>query len=295
MKLPLLKILLTALIFVPLMIWLGFVNLTLMFYVGLTCATLPFAVWFLERQTKRRVPGWLSFLIGVGVIFPCFFLVSLLTGCQLFGKNAAPPTAFDQKAFNIITNTVYDVKTVTNVIPLYQTNVQLEVMTLTNEQKQIVQVFATNYIPVLTYSNVVHDVTNAHEVYDYTHPSQTSQTVASVAGTLSNMGLPGIGSLVSMALIGGLGIYGKLRGNKVAGALAQGIETAREVMKTTPQGQELDAKYQAWLVSHQAAAGVISAVTDIVNKQINTPMGEAVATSAAKQITAGITTPPKAA
>lgn len=232
-------------------------------------------------------------MLAVAIVVPCLFAIPLITGCNLFGKNAAPPTAFDRKAFDVVTNIVYKVENVTNHIPVYDTNYQVEVITITNEQNVVKQVFATNYIPIINFSNQVVTVTNRVEQYDYSHPSQTSQTVSSIAGTLSNMGMPGIGSLVSMGIIGALGIYGKLRGNKTSAALAQGIETAREVIKTTPQGQALDAEYQKWLVSHQSAAGVINAVTAIVNKNVNTPTGEAIAESAAKSITSGITTPAK--
>lgn len=227
-------------------------------------------------------------LLAVAIIVPCLFAIPLLTGCNLFGKNAAPPTAFDRKAFDVVTNIVYKVENVTNHIPIYDTNYQVEVITITNEQNVVKQVFATNYIPIINFSNQVVTVTNRVEQYDYSHPSQTSQTVSSIAGTLSNMGMPGIGSLVSMGIIGALGIYGKLRGNKTSAALAQGIETARSVLLETPQGQELDAKYKAWLIQNQSAAGVLNAVTSILNKSGNTPAGEAMADAAAKEIVKGV-------
>jgi hypothetical protein len=236
----------------------------------------------------------LSLAVGLAAL-----LATILVGCSMFGSNPAPPTAFEQKLFDVTTNFVTRVQTntvtLTNsvIIPVTQTNIVLQTVQVTNITGIVVPqmnttftyqtVFQTN--TVVTTNAVT--VTNTVPSYDY-KPNAAAQTGAGIAGTLANVGLPGVGSLVSMGIIGALGIYGKLRGNKVAGALAQGIETARAVIQTTPQGQQLDANFKAWLVAHQSAAGVITDITSIVGKTVNTPTGEAIAQSGANQVTAGL-------
>jgi hypothetical protein len=225
--------------------------------------------------------------------------IPLIVSCSLFGNNAAPPTAFEQSLFDVTTNFVARVQTnqvyVTNsvMIPIVQTNIVMQTVTITNTVGLVVPTMN----PIFQYQTVwqtnqivaTNTVTATNWVPQFTYvPNAAATNYAGIAGTLSNFGLPGVGSLVSMGVIGALGIWGKLRGNKVAGALAQGIETARTVIQTTPQGQQLDANFKAWLVAHQSAAGVINAVTGIVNSQINTPTGEAIAQSGANQITAGL-------
>jgi len=46
--------------------------------------------------------------------------------------------------------------------------------------------------------------------------------------------------------------YRQLRNRKVNEALVQGVETARAVLTTTPQGQAVDAQFVKWLMDHGA-------------------------------------------
>lgn len=228
----------------------------------------------------------LKSLLCIALVVP----VLLFLGCQLFGKNPAPPTAFDQKAFNIVTNVVYKIENVTNRVPVYETNYQVEVITITNAEKQVVQVFATNFIPLVTFSNLVVTVTNRVEQYDYT-PNATTKNTAAVAGTLSNLGVPGIGSLVTALLVGAAGAYGKMRSTlktseKANEVLAQGVETAREVIYTTPQGAQLDAAFKNWLIQHQQSAGILGAVSEIVKDNVNSSAAQGAANLIKAQVDA---------
>jgi len=49
-------------------------------------------------------------------------------------------------------------------------------------------------------------------------------------------------------------------------ALVQGVETARAVLTTTPQGQAVDAQFVKWLMDHQKEAGVFTTVSGLVEQ-----------------------------
>jgi hypothetical protein len=54
---------------------------------------------------------------------------------------------------------------------------------------------------------------------------------------------PGIGSILALALGGLYHGYRQIRNRKVNEALIQGVETARAILTTTPQGQTADAQF----------------------------------------------------
>jgi DNA-binding PucR family transcriptional regulator len=54
-------------------------------------------------------------------------------------------------------------------------------------------------------------------------------------------------------------------------ALIQGVETARAVLETTPQGQEADAQLVQWLKDHQKASGVFETVSALVQSLADNP------------------------
>jgi hypothetical protein len=170
----------------------------------------------------------------------------VLTGC-LSNK---PPTALEQKYFNIETNLVeVAVPTTTNVI---------------------------DGIPT-----VVPGMTSVVETYDYVAPSEAAEAVQGVGGVVGSFF--GVGELVSGALGGLFGLWGLLRSkksNKTAAALVQVIETGRQLLQNTPQGQRLDEKWVAWMVKHQAEQRVINEVVKL--------MGQAVDTESAKIVSAKI-------
>jgi hypothetical protein len=54
-------------------------------------------------------------------------------------------------------------------------------------------------------------------------------------------------------------------------ALVQGVETARAVLTTTPQGQAIDAQFVKWLMEHQKGAGVFATVSGLVDQLSDNP------------------------
>ncbi len=59
--------------------------------------------------------------------------------------------------------------------------------------------------------------------------------------------------------------------------LMQAVQVAREIFKGTPQGQQLDEKYTAWLKSHQDAAGLIDLISAMVKENVDNPAAKAAA------------------
>ena len=65
--------------------------------------------------------------------------------------------------------------------------------------------------------------------------------------------------------------YRQVRNKKVNQALVQGVETARAILETTPQGQKADAQFLKWLMENQKAAGVFTVVSDLVDQHSDNP------------------------
>jgi hypothetical protein len=86
-----------------------------------------------------------------------------------------------------------------------------------------------------------------------------------------NTFLPGIGSILALTLGGLYHGYRQVRNRHVNEALIQGVETARAVLTTTPQGQAADAELVRWLMEHQRAAGVFTTVADLVDQVSDNP------------------------
>ncbi len=95
---------------------------------------------------------------------------------------------------------------------------------------------------------------------------------------------PGIGSIVALALGGLYHGYRQVRNRKVNEALVQGVETARAVLTTTPQGQAVDAQFVKWLMEHQKEAGVFSTVTQLVDQLTDNPAAQMAAGEIAERV-----------
>ncbi len=106
------------------------------------------------------------------------------------------------------------------------------------------------------------------------------------AGSVVDLLLPGIGSLAALALGGVYHTYCQARNKKVSAALVQGMETAREVLATTPQGQALDAGLVKWLRDNQKAAGVIGAVAGLVDDVTDNPAAVVAEQEIAREVAA---------
>ena len=82
--------------------------------------------------------------------------------------------------------------------------------------------------------------------------------------------------------------YRQLRNRKVNEALVQGVETARAILETTPQGQAVDAQFVKWLMTHQKEAGVFTAVTTLVDNFTDNPAARMTAQEIAERVNAAV-------
>lgn len=189
-------------------------------------------------------------------------LVALLAeGCAAFGPNPSPPTKFEQ--------TIYDVKT--NVVQqvVIRTNFVTQIVPVAVFQTNSVGVLLTNYVTVSQVVPQYVTITNTTETYLLT-PKASTVADTQVAGSVSNLMVPGSGGLVAGILAGLFTMWGKLRSSKQTGsALAQNIETMREFLKTLPNGSKYDLVLTTFMQAHQAEAGVLNQVLDILNNTVS--------------------------
>jgi len=108
-------------------------------------------------------------------------------------------------------------------------------------------------------------------------------------GSILNTFLPGVGSMMALALGGLYHGYRQVRNRKVNEALIQGVETARAVLETTPQGQAADAQFVKWLMEHQKEAGVFATVSGLVEELTDNPAARLTAQGIAERVRAAKT------
>lgn len=178
-------------------------------------------------------------------------LLSLtIIGCQAF-RTGSPPTKAEAVLFNVQTNYVPIVTTVTN--PPTTAGQPPVVTTITN--------FEPNY--VWTPGHVTKDV-------------ETGLNAIPVYGSLAS------GALGILA-----GIWSWFRSSKNYNTgvdLAQSIETIREFVKQLPNGATYDSALTTWLQAHQAEGGTIAGVLQMLENDVSNPD----AIVAAQQIRAAI-------
>jgi hypothetical protein len=75
-----------------------------------------------------------------------------------------------------------------------------------------------------------------------------------------------------------------VRNRKVNEALIRGVETARAVLETTPQGQAADAQFVRWLMDHQKEAGVFTTVSALVDTLSDNPAAKLTAQEIAERV-----------
>jgi hypothetical protein len=161
---------------------------------------------------------------------------------------------------HVVTNTVVETRT---IVDPAGTNVVTE--------------FVTNFVPVF-YTNLVQ--------VPLTNLVARPEALASIEGTgaVINAFMPGIGSVVALALGGLYHGYRQIRNRKVNEALVQGVETAREILTTTPQGQAADAQFVKWLMEHQKEAGVFATVSGLVDELSDNPAARLTAQEIAERV-----------
>lgn len=202
-------------------------------------------------------------------------LLAFLAGCS------TTPTATESHFFDIKTNYVPRVVTITNVVPI--TN--FATVTITNAvtviSNQVVITPVTNVVLNTFWETNVLRLTNFVEQYQYT-PGTNAATVAAIGGAIGQpFGVGGIVSTLIAGLFAGWATWrnrsNQAKGTALAGVLVQAIETGSEILKTTPQGSALDAQWKDWMQKNQREAGVLMAVLDLLDDVVDNQSAREVA------------------
>ena len=191
----------------------------------------------------------------------------------------------NQPVAKVVTNTLV----VTNVVP--QIVERTKVVMVTNEvtgavsgyvarepvATNLVTMLVTNKIPVFETNIVQVPVTN------FVAKPSALATIEATGGVVNTF-LPGVGSVLALLLGGLYHGYRQIRNRKVNEALVQGVETAREILTTTPQGQAMDAQFVSWLMAHQKEAGVFTTVSTLVDALTDNPAAKLTAQEIAERV-----------
>ena len=207
--------------------------------------------------------------------------LALTTGCS------TTPTALDRAVATVTTNYTPVLALQTNTITLVQTNVVVNTITVTNAIGQVVPVYVTNlFLDTVWKTNVVIATNMVASGYTMT-PNSTATATAGIAGAVSNLAAPGIGELVTGGLLAGLSLFLGWRNRQMngqndalsqaAGTLSQIIETGRELMSKTTQGQKAADAFTQWMITHQAATQTIGEISQIVKSSTNNAEAQAAA------------------
>ena len=233
------------------------------------------------KNAKRGV--WLGAAV---MVVAAMLAVSGLSGCSTLDRAYKKEVTWtNQPVVEVVTNTVV----VTNLVP--QVVERTSVVYVTNAVSGAVSGYAARE-PVAT-NMVTAVLTNFVPVY-YTNIVQVPATnlvakpealaAIDATGSVVNTFMPGIGSILALALGGLYHGYRQVRNRKVNEALIQGVETARAVLTTTPQGQAADAQFVKWLMDHQKEAGVFTTVSGLVEQLTDNPAAQMTAQEIAQRV-----------
>ena len=233
------------------------------------------------KNAKRGV--WCGAAV---MVVAALLAVSGLSGCSTLDRAYKKEVTWtNQPVVEVVTNTVV----VTNLVP--QVVERTSVVYVTNTVSGAVSGYVTRE-PVAT-NIITAVVTNLMPVF-YTNIVQVPVTnlvakpevlaAFDAAGSVTNTFLPGIGSILALALGGLYHGYRQVRNRKVNEALVQGVETARAVLTATPQGQAVDAQFVKWLMDHQKEAGVFTTVSGLVEQLSDNPAAKMTAQEIAQRV-----------
>src|SRR5512146_251344 len=236
------------------------------------------------KKTKRG--GWVGGLVLTCAVVTLGVCIVGLSGCSTLDRAyKAEVTWSNAPVVHVFTNTVV----VTNTVPVVTE--RTNIVFATNGASGAVSGYAT-WEPVAT--NLVESVVTNFVPVFYTNVVQVPVTnlvakpeaVAAIdaTGSIINTFMPGIGSIVALALGGLYHGYRQVRNRKVNEALVQGVETARAVLTTTPQGQAVDAQFVKWLMDHQREAGVFTTVSGLVEQLSDNPAARLTAQEIAQRV-----------
>jgi hypothetical protein len=232
------------------------------------------------KMSRDEKLGW-AVMIALSVAL----FVVCASGCSTLDGAYQREVGFSElPVVHTVTNTVV----VTNVVP--QVVERTSVVYLTNSLGAVSgyvarEPVATNFITMVVTNFVPAFVTNLVQV-PVTNLVARPEAEATIqaTGAVVNTFAPGVGSIVALALGGLYHGYRQLRNRKVNEALIQGVETARAVLTTTPQGQAVDAQFVKWLMEHQKEAGVFATVSGLVDQLTDNPAARVVAQEIAQRV-----------
>ena len=208
-----------------------------------------------------------------------WWLLALVLGCLGGGCAGRVGGGLFQPVVGVtntaVAATVTNIVTVTNLVPVVLETTNLVGVTNLVGGGAVVEAsraWTTNSAAVVVTNTTVERVTNIVAV-TYTNWLERPAIVAGIgaAGTVVDTFVPGVGTLISLALAGLYGAWARLKNRKVNEALVQGVETARAMLEQTPQGQAVDAEFVRWLQAHQKEAGVFVAVSRLVDQYSDNP------------------------
>lgn len=232
------------------------------------------------KPTFTKSLFWMSLAFAVA---SCA-LILLFSGCQ----NPKPLSSFERHFLNEETNYVPVLHVVTNVVPVYQTN--MVTVLQTNQVGQTV-LHTNEVVETVWHTNVVINTTT-NEEYKVT-PNGTATAITQVGGTVGN--LFGAGGLVSTALAGVFGIWASIRSSRrydTAAVLAQNVQQLRAFVQALPNGATYDTALTNFMQTHQADAGVLNQVLTLIQSEVKNSDAQFAAQSVIATINALSQTPP---
>lgn len=194
--------------------------------------------------------------------------------------------------FTPVTNVVSEVVVPrTNTVTV--TNVLTEVVTRTNlvgtmsdgSPKYEIVISPIERLVLRDASTVIFETNRTVDVVWQVSTNATG--LAKAAGSVVNIFAPGIGNMVTQGILGLGGIVATMfarRYKKVgetmveekqnaleqaAAGFAQGIQTYREVVRSTPQGAIVDEKLKSWMQGHQRELGIIDIAANAVENYVD--------------------------
>jgi hypothetical protein len=235
-----------------------------------------------KEVTKKKIGG----LCVVAMAAAMLAVIGGLSGCATMDRAYKQEVTWaDAPVVHVFTNTLV----VTNVVPVVLERTNIVFVTnafnggvsgyATREAiaTNMVTAVVTNVVPVFMTNMVSVPVTNL-----VARPG--AEATIQAAGSVINSFAPGVGSIVALALGGLYHGYRQVRNRKVNEALVQGVETARAVLATTPQGQVVDEQFVRWLMDHQQEAGVFSTVSELVDQYSDNPAAKLTAEEIAARV-----------
>jgi len=223
---------------------------------------------------------------GVLIAAALALLVACASGCSTLDRAYKQEVTWaDAPVVHVFTNTVV----VTNTVPVVTE--RTNIVFVTNAASGAVSGYAvrepvaTNMVAAVVTNTVPVFMTNVVQV-PVTNLVARPEAEATIqaAGSVVNTFAPGIGSILALALGGLYHGYRQVRNRKVNEALVQGVETARAVLTTTPQGQATDAQFVKWLMEHQKEAGVFATVSGLVAQFSDNPAAKMTAQEIADRV-----------